>query len=359
MLKKGYLLIVALFMGMLLLVGCSEGTSSEEQNEGTGSNEANEGQEETEASDGVTLENTFLNVGATSQSSGLYSYFVAIANSVEKATDGKINMTVVETGASVDNLVRLQQGSIDIGLGTESINYKALNGLDDWEDKPMPELRNLFAFLPIALPFTVSEESGVTSISDLDGKSFFPGFTGSATETTTQEVLNLLNIEPNYFLGGLEDGVNAVKDRRAVGMVKTGVGTEPDPTVVEINTTLPQKLIGFNEEEKKIVESELGLPFMIIPAGSFPNQEEDIETVVVVMDVFTSTDLPEEVAYHIVKASVENKSMHEDAYGGVKPYDYIEATLDYATTPLHAGVVKYFREIGVDIPDHLIPPESK
>ncbi|WP_158599080.1 TAXI family TRAP transporter solute-binding subunit [Planococcus salinus] len=340
--KRTGLFFITLLMGLVLLVGCNQESSDSEVEAG-----------------GETLENVYLNLGATSQSSGLYAYMVAIANGVEEETDGKIDMTVVETGASVDNLKRLQQESIDLGLGTESVNVAAMEGKGEWEEAPIPDVRNLFTFLPISQPYTVTEESEVNSISDLDSKTFFPGFTGSATEATTQEILDALGVKPDYFLGGLEDGVNALKDRRAVGMVKTGLGVDPDPTVIEINATLPMKIIGFTEEEKDIIQSEVGLPFTTIPAGSYPNQEEDVETPVLVMDIFASTRMSEEVAYNIVKAAVETKEAQENAYSGVKGIDYIEATLEFATTPLHVGAIKYFEEIGAEVPEHLIPPENK
>ena len=353
--KSRFVWLMSIVMvSVFILAACGGTTASNTQ--GGENNQQTGGGDQT--GEGGQLQQTYLNLGATSQSSGIYSYFVAVADAAKKATDGKINMTVVETGATIDNLKRLQQKSIDLGLGTASINYKAYKGLDDWKDSPMPELRELYIFLPAPQPVVVTVESGVEKVEDLNGKSFFPGLAGSASETTSQEVFAQLGIQPKYFLGGLEDGVNAVKDRRAVGLVKSGVGLAPDPSVLDINSTLPVKILGFSEEQLQKIE-ELGLSTTVIPAGTYPNQTEDVHTYVIALDIITTNDLPEEVAYQIVKASVENKAEHEKAYNGVAPFDYIEDTLKYATVPLHAGVVRYFQEQGIEVPDHLIPPEMK
>jgi uncharacterized protein len=38
---------------------------------------------------------------------------------------------------------------------------------------------------------------------------------------------------------------------------------------------------------------------------------------------------------------------------------WFETTLVQALSPLHAGAVRYYREIGLNILDVLIPPEAK
>ena len=38
----------------------------------------------------------------------------------------------------------------------------------------------------------------------------------------------------------------------------------------------------------------------------------------------------------------------------VKGADFVDMTLKYATSPLHPGAIKYFKEVGANIPDRLI-----
>jgi uncharacterized protein len=347
--------LILVILTSILLMGCGQSSVSESNTEGQKENTDT-------SSENNSLKQTYLNLGATSQSSAQYSLYVAIADSVKKATDGKIDMTVVETGAALDNLARLQQNSIELGMADASTSYKAFHGMDDWKDKPRSELRNLFNYLIVPHAMVVTLDSGVEKLSDLDGKTFFPGFTGTTTERGTMELFEALNIKPNYLLGGLEDGVNAVKDRRAVGLAKSGNGNAPDPNILEINTTLPLKPIGFSEEDMKIINSNPDFEpytFGTIPAGSYPNQEEDVVASLSVAHIIADTDLSEEVAYHIFKAVVENKEKQEAAFAPVKDFDYIDITLENSPIPLHSGVVKYLKEKGVEVPEHLIPPEAK
>ncbi len=50
-----------------------------------------------------------LNMGSTSSSSGVYAWCVAAANVINKANVG-VNVTVVESGAGMDNLRKLSAG---------------------------------------------------------------------------------------------------------------------------------------------------------------------------------------------------------------------------------------------------------
>ena len=34
-------------------------------------------------------------------------------------------------------------------------------------------------------------------------------------------------------------------------------------------------------------------------------------------------------------------------------------TIEHALSPLHAGAIRFYRELGLKIPDELIPPEAK
>ena len=65
-------------------------------------------------------------------------------------------------------------------------------------------------------------------------------------------------------------------------------------------------------------------------------------------------DLDEDTAYKIVKAICEDKTVQAAAMSSVKGADFVAMTLKYATSPLHPGAIKYFKEVGASIPDRLI-----
>lgn len=308
---------------------------------------------------GESDDKVFLNLGSTSQTSGSYAYFVSIAEEINKGSNGEIQVSVVETGASVDNVQRLRKGEIDFALGTESINFSAYKGTGAWEkDGPFEKLRGMIVYFAPPQPIVVTNDSGIEQVTDLEGKPFFPGFVGSASETATMEILKELGISPDYVQGSLNDGVKALKDRQSIGIVKTGIGVKPDPTIIDINSSVPLTIVGYTPEQVKKIEN-LGYSTKVIPSGNYPNQDEDVVAHTIALTLTTTSDLSEDVVYKLMEHIIPNRDAHAEVYSPVKDLDYIETTLEGQAIPLHAGAVKYLQDQGVEVPEHLIPPEYK
>ena len=64
-------------------------------------------------------------------------------------------------------------------------------------------------------------------------------------------------------------------------------------------------------------------------------------------------EMPDDVAYKIVKAAMEDKTVQAAAFPSMKGSDLAELTLAYATSPLHPGAIRYFEEVGLNVPDKL------
>jgi uncharacterized protein len=66
-------------------------------------------------------------------------------------------------------------------------------------------------------------------------------------------------------------------------------------------------------------------------------------------------DLSEDLVYRMVKAAFDGMDEQVAAYPSIKGTNLAELTLETCTVPLHPGAVKYYREIGLKVPDNLIP----
>ena len=82
-----------------------------------------------------------------------------------------------------------------------------------------------------------------------------------------------------------------------------------------------------------------------IPAGMY-NNHKDIQTFGVGATFVSSSDVPAEVVYIVVKAVFENfdqfKKLHP-AFANLKPEEMISDSL---SAPLHDGAAKYYKERG-------------
>ena len=64
---------------------------------------------------GTAQAEVHLNMGSTSSTSGVYAWCVAAANVINKADNG-IQVTVVESGAGMDNLRKISAGVFDFDM---------------------------------------------------------------------------------------------------------------------------------------------------------------------------------------------------------------------------------------------------
>ncbi len=296
-----------------------------------------------------------LAMGATQSSSSHYAYFVAIAKIMNtKVPD--LNVSVVETGASVDNINRINKGDLDLGMTTIHLQYQANLGLGAWKGKPVKDQYVLWVYQPAPQNFVIREDSGVKTVRDLDGKPFNPGMRGSATESTVENICGALGINPKYYRGGTSDTVAAVKDNRIVGYAKSGAGTSMlDASSLDIATFTPIRLLGFSEKDIAAVLAKYPyLSPISIPKGIYKDSPA-YKTFAMLIGVVAGKNISEELGYRIVKACMENFPDQVAAYPSVKGIKLPELTLETCNVPLHPGAIKYYREIGMTIPANLIP----
>lgn len=296
-----------------------------------------------------------LLIGSTSSSSSHYGYFVAVNQIINGELDG-VSSSVAETGATVDNLRRLSRDQIDMGLVTTNTGYHAYAGQGDFADRAV-DSRLLWVYTVAPQNVVLREDAGVESLDDLDGVRLNPGITGSATESTTEAVLETLGIAPEYVRGSTTDVVDSIKDDRIAGYVKSGVGNRLDGSTMDIATFTPIEVLSLSDEQAETLRSEMpDIAVVDIPEGAGEGVPA-YTTWAFGVAVHAHPDMDEETAYQIVKAVMENPEPQANAFSAVKGADLAEMTLDVGTVPLHAGAARYFEEQGMEIPDALQPAE--
>ncbi len=298
-----------------------------------------------------------LAMGCTANASSHFAYCVGQAKAINTVVPD-VDVTVVETGATVDNLKRMLKNTIDYGLITNEQVYLAHKGESTWKDTPFPDIRNLWYYTVSAVYISVREEAGIKTIADLTGKKFSPGFRGTATEKMTEQTLTHLGVKAEWVRGGASDLVDAIKDKRIVGYAKAADGFRLDASMMDIATTTPMRVLSFSDDQvKKVKEGYPYFPWVRVPAGSIKGMGE-FWTEAVVVGFSAPKSLPNDLAYKLVKAVMEDKEHQKAAFKGLAE-DMAKVTLDQSLSPLHAGAIKYYREKGLKIPDHLVPPEAR
>lgn len=295
-----------------------------------------------------------LLIGSTSASSSHYGYFVAVAKLVNEKAEG-LEASVVETGATLDNLRRIERGQIDLGLVTTNVAQHAVAGTNKFDGKPMKDLGLLWVYTGAPQNVIVRQDAEVASLEDLKGVRFNPGIKGSATESTTEAVFSALGLSADYVRGSTTDVVDMIKDNRVSGYVKSGAGLKLDGSTLDIATFTPIRVLGLSEAQKAVLAEKMpDVSLVDVPAGAADGVPA-YSTWSFGVGVAAGPELSEETAYRIVKAVMEDTEAQGAAMASVKGVNLAELTLQYATIPLHPGAAKWYREQGIEIPARLQP----
>lgn len=288
-----------------------------------------------------------LVLGATNSTS---SHF-AVANGMVKAIKAGIpasNVSVIETGASVDNVRRLMKGEIDLGLIATDTGIQALTGTGPFQGgKAVSDLVAVYSYDVSVLNVAVSQESGVTDLKGLAGKKFNPGIRGSGAELLTRQVFGTLGIEPQWVPGTVKDATEGIQNRQIAGYSKYGPGSGVDATLRELMVTTPMRLLGFDADaQAKVNASVKGVGFTQIPNVM---QGQGAVTAPAVLIVYgTRRELmDDETAFAVARAIHQNKQALIEAWPHLKDFDFKAQALaaEKVGVPLHPGARKYWDSV--------------
>lgn len=293
-----------------------------------------------------------LLIGSTSASSSQYGYFVALAQLINDTVPG-VSASVAETGATIDNLRRMQRGQVDLGLVTTNIIEHARSGTQEFEGRPI-EAPLLWVYSPAPQNAIVRADAGIETLSDLEGMRFNPGIRGSATEATAESVFQTLGISPDFVRGSTTDVVDMIKDNRIIGYVKSGAGDRLDASSLDISTFTPIRVISLTDEQAETLRNEM-TDISIVDIEAAGENIPPYKTWSFALAVSASPEMDEETAYQITKAAMEDETVQRNALASLAEYDLTDLTMEYGTVPLHPGAARYFEEQGVEIPERMRP----
>ena len=113
----------------------------------------------------VSEEKSDLVLGTGSQGGTYYPLGGEIANVWNNHLDN-INVTNTETGASVENLAHLRDGSVDLGMAVNVPTLEAINGEGDFEEE-VDNIAFIGHIYPEVVQLVTREETGIESLGDL------------------------------------------------------------------------------------------------------------------------------------------------------------------------------------------------
>jgi len=262
-----------------------------------------------------------------------------------------VNMTITATGASADNLQQLALGHIDVALAQNDVMNYAFTGTGIWVDNPagvIDSLRTLMTLYPETVQIVVDAGSGIYSVDDLAGARVSIGAVGSGVEANAMHVLGAHGItrdDINVFNLNFADSAGAMRDNMIDAFFVTAA--TPNVAVMELATARDLRILSIADE--RIDALMASYPFygrVTITSDCYSFLTEPVQTLAVQATLVTTTDLPDQVAYDIVRALIEGQA--DVQAGHARGADISPENAVYAVSvPFHPGAERFFRELGV------------
>ncbi|SOC12771.1 TAXI family TRAP transporter solute-binding subunit [Rhodobacter maris] len=288
----------------------------------------------------------FINVLTGGTSGVYYPLGVALSDIYAKGIEGA-RTQVQATKASVENLNLLQQGRGELGFALGDSVMAAVTGNAEAGFKaPLDKLRVLAAIYPNHVQIAALSEAGITTITDLKGKTLSVGAPKSGTELNARAILGAAGMSYDD-LGKVEylpfaESVELMKNRQLEATLQSsGLG---NAAIKDLASSQAITMVAIPAD----VVASIGQPYVasVIPAGTYQGQEADVPTASVINYLVTSADVPEETVYQMTKLLFEHLDTLKAAHAAAGAISLEEAAKP-GPAPLHPGAERYYREQGL------------
>ena len=287
-----------------------------------------------------------ITFGSTNATSSNYALAVAMSKAIKTELPNS-NVTMIETGASVDNVRRMTKGEIDFGLAMVDTSIQAQEGTGPFKDKPVTDLAVLYVHDVVTLQLVVRADAGVATLKDLQGKKFSAGIRGSGAEQLTRQMMQTLGIEPVWSPGSINDAIEGTQNKQLVGYSKYGVGAGLDSTLRELLISTPMRYLTFDDAQKAAILSKIkGVDFGTLPANTIPGHPAVTTPVVQAAYSARLSTMDDATAFAIAKAIDQNKQLLIDVFPHLKNMNFKAEALktEKLGLKLHPGAKKYWEQ---------------
>ena len=258
--------------------------------------------------------------------------------------------SAVSSRGSVDNVNAIISGLRNSGFAQSDVAYWAYTGTGTMEGKePAKDLRTIAALFQEHIHLVALKKSNINSVKDLKGKRVSLDEPGSGTYVDAKLILESNGLSTN------DVKAEALKGKAATDALRNGkvdaifvVAGFPTGAIVELASAVDVKLVPIDGAGAKALTSKYGFFSQSpIPSGTYEGVDE-VNTVAVGAQWFTSAKEDNELIYQITKALWNKESRKLMDVGHAKGKTITPDTaLSGVGVPLHPGAEKFYKEAGL------------
>ncbi|GEL78231.1 TAXI family TRAP transporter solute-binding subunit [Tenuibacillus multivorans] len=311
----------------LLLTACSGG---DENNESGGEGGSDEGLD----TDIATI--------ATGGSSGPYN-IIATTLSEIYTEELNVNSRTQTTGASVENVNLLKEEKVEMAFVMSDTLSQAVEGTQNF-DEPIENIQQIATLYPNYVQVVTTEDTGIETLSDLEGKRVAVGDQNSGVEVNARTLLEghgitYDDIEVDY-LGYAEAADGLRSGQIDAAFLTSGL---PNSSVLELAESIDLKIVTIEKEKvEEIAQEKDYFVSMEIPAGTY-NNEEPVQTAAIMNALVVRSDLSEDDVYKLTETLFNSLDQLVNSHQAASDIS-LDSAQKGMVAPIHPGAERYYNE---------------
>lgn len=296
---------------------------------------------------------TALTIGTASPGGVFLLYGQAMAQILTAALG--IPVTAQATQGSSQNLLLLENGTIQLGLVSTDVALDGWNGTAPWtQHKKLQAARALLPMYDSPLVIAALESANIRSLPDMGGRRIAVGPQSSAAAIVLK-AFDTLAIKATWRYGAYDTLSKQMQSGGVDALVSTIAS--PAPVLRELDATGNVRFVPLGTDE--IARLCAALPQFspsVVARGTYPSLTADYPTVGWFNFVFVGKDLPDDLVHAIVKAFYANRDRMVQGHASARESVVANAKRN-TSLPFHPGAVRYYREAGIVLPANPTKPE--
>ena len=276
-----------------------------------------------------------------------------------------ISLTAISSAGSLENVKLLRDNQVQFAILQGPFGAWSWAG-EGPVSSPQTHMRSVSALWQNVEHFVLLSELATTGeimdLNNLDGERYVLGARNSGAEQTGRFILETLGIDYeekfNLAYMGYGPTTSAIQDGNIVGMnIPAGA---PVSSITQAYALLGDRMTILNWTQETLDKINAKYPlwdWYDFPPGTYPNQDKLIRTIGSPNVLVTRDDISEEVVYNVTKVIWGNLATLQEIHGATKDMR-LEIAIEGLGAPLHPGAIRYYREVGLEIPARLLLEES-
>lgn len=268
----------------------------------------------------------------------------AIANIADKAG---VKVQVLP-GAGIANVKAIQAGKADMGFANSISTVDGVAGRAPFTE-PATNVCNVATLYPQYFQIVTNADSGIESLGDIKGQPIAVQPKGNTAEFISQQALGVYGLKyddaSRVSYVSYTDAVSLMKDNNA--QLFTLGTTVPASAIMDLASARDIRILGIGDDKFQAMRKlNPGYTKLTIPAGSYPKQDADVQTIGYATHVIARCDLDPAVVKTVLKGMIDGQAdlaAIAKAMGKTTP----KMMAEDIGVPMHEGATAFYKEAGI------------